>query len=66
MILRPISQGSQSIFSVVGECYIQELDDAVTLLGTLPSNFRIQLGVVQDGHTAVSTFKNLENKEAIK
>ena len=66
MILRPISQGSQSIFSVVGECYIHGLDDAVTLLGTLPSNFRSQLGVVQDGHTAVYAFKNLENKEAIK
>ena len=62
IVLRPPSQRSQSGFSVVGECYIYGFDDAVTLLGTLPSTFRVQLGqMIHDA--AKLQFKNLETKE---
>ena len=65
MILRPFLERTQRGYTVVGECYIHGLDDAVTLFGALPSNFRIQLGKVRQGYAATHTYKNMETKVAV-
>ena len=66
MVLRPFFRRSQSGFSVIGECYIHGLDDAVALLETLPSTFRVQLGKRTPGHAVEHQFMNLETKEITK
>ena len=66
MVLRPFLKGTRCGYTVVGECYVHGLDDAVTLLGALSSNFRIQLGKVRQGYAATHTYRNLETKEAMK
>jgi hypothetical protein len=59
MVLRPLHDGSG--FRVIGECYVHGLDDCVTLLGTLPSNVRVQLDKMQSGYSAVPTYLNLDS-----
>lgn len=59
MLLRPTQNG----FTVIGECYGHGLDDGVTLLGPLPSNWRIQLGKGSSSLAAVHRYKNLVTNE---
>ena len=66
MVLRPFFKGSRHGYTIVGECYVHGLDDTVTLLGNLSSNFRIQLGKERRGYAATHTYKNLETKETMK
>lgn len=59
ILLRPVSTVINSGFTVIGECYIHGLDDGVTLLGPLPSDWRVLLGKGLSGYAAVPSYKNL-------
>lgn len=59
ILLRPVSTEVTSGFTVIGECYIHGLDDGVTLLGPLPSHWRVLLGKGPSGYAAVPTFEDL-------
>ena len=63
MLLRPFSTVANNGFTVMGECYVHGLDDGVTLLGPLPSDWRIQLGKGPSGYAAVQSYKNLQTNE---
>ena len=63
ILLRPVSTLINSGFTVIGECYIHGLDDGVTLLGPLPSDWRILLGKGTCGYAAVPSYKNLRTNE---
>ena len=63
MLLRPFSDVNESGFTVIGECYIHGLDDGVTLLGSLPSGWRIQVGKASSTVAAVHSYKNLVTNE---
>ena len=59
MLLRPFSNVTESGFTVIGECYVHGLDDGVTLLGPLPSDWKIQVGKGPSSVAAVHRYKNL-------
>ena len=59
ILLCPVSTVINTGFTVVGERYIHDLDDGVTLLGPLPSDWRILLGKGTSGYAAVLIYKNL-------
>ena len=58
-LLRPVSTEINSGFTVISECYIHVLNDGVTLLRPLPSNWRISLRKGPSGYAALPTLKNL-------
>ena len=59
ILTRPVSTVINSGSTVIGECYIHGLDDGVTLLGPLPSDWRILLGKSPSGYAGVPSYKNL-------
>ena len=59
ILLHPVSTVINSGFTGIGERYIRGLDDGVTLLGPLPSDWRIILGNGPSGYAAVPSYKNL-------
>ena len=63
MLLRPFSTLTNNGFTVIGECYVHGLDDGVTLLGPLPSDWRIQVSKGPSGYAAVQSYKNLRTNE---
>ena len=66
MILRPIRREAQSGYTVVGECYVHGLDDAVTLLGPLPFNVTVQFDMTRQGFAIAHTYRNIETKKTTK
>jgi len=57
-VLRTIVGGDA--FCIIGECYVYGLDDCVTLIGSLLSNMRAQMGKTPSGYSAVQTYLDLD------
>lgn len=65
MVLRPTSgcKVAGEIFKVVGECYVHGIDDASSLLGSLPQDWRIEFGKVTSGFAAQHKYRNLRTNQ---
>ena len=57
MVLRRSELGK---FSVVGECYVHGLEDGASILGPLPSDYRLRIDKPSSGFESTYSFENLE------
>lgn len=57
MVLRRSESGK---LSVVGECYVHGLEDGASILGPLPSDYRLRIDKPSSGFESTYSFENLE------
>ncbi|KAH9887810.1 hypothetical protein F4778DRAFT_420631 [Xylariomycetidae sp. FL2044] len=62
VLIRPSSgEGDDGSYRVIGECYVEALDDAVTLLGPLPTGWSVRIDEIKSGHGTTHRFQEREH-----
>ncbi|KAI9641390.1 hypothetical protein NHQ30_010192 [Ciborinia camelliae] len=61
MIFRPTTSlsSTEEEFQVIGECYVHGVDDAVTILGPLPPDLKVQFDKESSGYGSTHTYKDI-------